>query len=45
MTSPTGVGTAHGGAGGGAVGRIRILAPQIDLGQAVISPQPTLGQP
>lgn len=44
-TAPTGVGTAHGGAGGGAVGRIRILGTNLDLGGGVISPPATTGTP
>jgi hypothetical protein len=44
-TAPTGVGTAHGGGGGGAVGRIRILGTSLDLAAGVISPPPVTGTP
>lgn len=43
-TAPTGVGTAHGGGGGGAVGFIRVLAATTDL-TGTISPPATTGTP
>jgi hypothetical protein len=45
VTAPAGAGTSHGGAGGGAVGRIRILGNQTDLAAGVISPTAAIGKP